>query len=63
MILVTGAAGTIGQEVVKALVERGVRFRAGHRRRPVQVPTGSESVEVDFTRPQTLPPALRGVET
>ncbi len=63
MILVTGAAGTIGQEVVKALTERGVRFRAGHRRRPVQVPSSSESVEVDFTRPQTLGPALRGVET
>ena len=63
MILVTGAAGTIGQEVVKALVQRGVRFRAGHRRRPVQVPSGCESVEVDFTRPQTLGPALRGIET
>jgi uncharacterized protein YbjT (DUF2867 family) len=63
MILVTGATGTVGSEVVKALEGRGARFRAGYRTRPQNVPKGAEAVALDFDRPETLGPALRGVET
>jgi uncharacterized protein YbjT (DUF2867 family) len=63
MILVTGASGTVGSEVVKALQARGARFRAGYRTRPQNVPAGGEAVALDYGRPETLAPALRGVET
>ncbi len=63
MILVTGATGTVGSEVVKALSGRGQPFRAGYRSRPQNVPPGVEAVQLDFDRPETLAPALRGVDT
>jgi uncharacterized protein YbjT (DUF2867 family) len=63
MILVTGATGTVGTEVVKALAGRGTPFRAGYRSRPQNVPAGVEAVQLDFDRPETLAPALRGVDT
>ena len=63
MILVTGATGTVGTEVVKALSGRGQRFRAGYRTRPQNVPAGQEAVPLDFEKPETLGPALSGVET
>jgi uncharacterized protein YbjT (DUF2867 family) len=62
MILVTGASGTVGREVVKALAGRG-GVRAGYRTRPQNVPAGVESVALDYERKETLAPALRGVET
>jgi uncharacterized protein YbjT (DUF2867 family) len=62
MILVTGASGTVGTEVVRALVHRGVGFRAGVHARPLGV-RGVESVTVDYDRPETLPAALQGVRT
>ena len=63
MILVTGATGTVGTEVVKALAGRGQRFRAGYRTRPQNVPAGQEAVPLDFEKPETLGPALSGVDT
>lgn len=63
MILVTGATGTVGTEVVKALAGRGTPLRAGYRSRPQNVPAGVEGVQLDFDRPETLAPALRGVDT
>ena len=63
MILVTGATGTVGSEVVKALSGRGQPFRAGYRTRPQNVPPGVEAVQLDFEKAETLGPALRGVET
>ena len=63
MILITGASGTIGAEVVKALAERGARFRAAYRSRPQNLPQGVESVALDYDKPETLGPALRGVKT
>ncbi len=63
MILVTGASGTVGSEVVKALSARGVRLRAGYRSRPQNLPKGVESVALDYEKPETIPPALAGVET
>jgi uncharacterized protein YbjT (DUF2867 family) len=63
MILITGASGTVGSEVLKALIARGAPVRAGYRSRPQNLPAGVESVPLDYDRPETLSPALRGVET
>lgn len=63
MILVTGATGTVGTEVVRALAARGRPFRAAYRSRPGNVPAGMEAVPLDMDAPATFAPALRGVET
>jgi uncharacterized protein YbjT (DUF2867 family) len=63
MILITGASGTVGTEVVKALAEQGAPFRAAYRTRPQNLPPGVEAVALDYDQPETLAPALRGVDT
>ena len=63
MILVTGASGTVGTEVVRELAAAGAKFKAGYRTRPQNVPDRVESVAIDFDKPETLRPALEGVET
>ena len=63
MILITGASGTVGSEVVKALGARGAPTRAAYRTRPQNVPAGVESVALDYDRPETIRPALEGVQT
>src|SRR5437762_13592806 len=63
MILVTGASGTVGREVVKALGAASARFRAGYRTRPQNLPTGVDAVALDYDKPETVRPALEGVET
>jgi uncharacterized protein YbjT (DUF2867 family) len=63
MILVTGASGTVGREVVKALGAAKAKVRAGYRTRPQNIPKGVESVALDYDRPDTIRPALTGVET
>ena len=63
MILVTGAGGTVGSEVLKALVARGAPVRAGYRTRTPPLPAGVEAVALDYDRPETIRPALEGVET
>lgn len=61
-ILITGATGTIGRQIVAQLVEGGQRVRALSRN-----PAGSnlpDEVEIvygDLTRPETLGPALENV--
>ncbi|MCX3061827.1 NAD(P)H-binding protein [Streptomyces beihaiensis] len=62
-ILVTGATGQVGREVVAQLAAEGVPVRAGARSpERVQGPEGVEAVAVDVTRPETLAAALDGVE-
>ena len=63
MILVTGASGTVGREVVGALAAAGAQFKAGYRSRPQNIPDKVESVAIDFDKPETIAPALRGVDT
>lgn len=58
MILVTGATGTTGSEVVKQLIERGEQVRAMSRRR-VEIP-GAEVVRGDFTDARSLAEAVDG---
>lgn len=62
MILVTGATGNIGSEVVRLLRERGQRMRVLVRdARKLASTDGVEAVVGDLSRPETLPPALDGV--
>jgi uncharacterized protein YbjT (DUF2867 family) len=66
MILITGATGTNGSEIVKQLVAAGARVRALVRNREKAALAFKgldvELVEGDFARPETLDAALQGVE-
>ena len=65
MILVTGATGNNGTEVLKRLPTADVQVRAMVRNRERASAIGSPHVEVvegDFDRPETLLAALAGVE-
>jgi uncharacterized protein YbjT (DUF2867 family) len=65
MILVTGATGTNGTEILKRLAKGGVHMRAMVRNRErastIALPH-VDVVEGDFDRPETLLAALAGVE-
>jgi uncharacterized protein YbjT (DUF2867 family) len=61
MILVTGATGNVGSELVRALAERGERVRALIRRADAELPDGVEGVVGDLDRPESLAPAFDGV--
>ena len=65
MILVTGATGANGSEVLKRLAAAGTPVRAmvrSPKRNDALNAPGVEVVEGDFDRPETLPAALAGVE-
>ncbi len=75
MYLIVGATGTLGGRVAQLLLERGEHVRAlvrahsparasaGRFTDPARLRAwGAELVEGDLTRPETLPPALAGVE-
>ncbi|MGD9538706.1 MAG: SDR family oxidoreductase [Alphaproteobacteria bacterium] len=65
MILVTGATGKVGRHVVVALKARGASFRITSRdpRKAAEALGGGiEAVGADYARPQSLAPALAGVE-
>ncbi|WP_328725855.1 NmrA family NAD(P)-binding protein [Streptomyces sp. NBC_00259] len=63
-ILVTGATGTVGRQVVAELVDRGHTVRALTRdpaKARTALPEGVEVVQGDLTDPPSLVPALDGV--
>lgn len=65
-ILVTGATGNVGFEVVRLLSERGYPVKAAVRSYStsrLNLPSGVESVAFDFEQPQTFEPALRDINT
>jgi uncharacterized protein YbjT (DUF2867 family) len=63
MILVTGATGTVGREVVAQLLTAGQRVRAMTRDpTKVNLNGGVEVVQGDFNAPDTLASAVKGVE-
>lgn len=62
MILVTGATGTIGSEVLRLLTSRGEEVRA-MTRNPSRIPAGVDVVRADFEHPETLRAAVDGVTT
>jgi uncharacterized protein YbjT (DUF2867 family) len=61
MILVTGAAGTVGTEVVKGLARASANFRIAYRNRKPSV--SAQAVQLDLDRPETIEPNLGGVDT
>jgi (4-alkanoyl-5-oxo-2,5-dihydrofuran-3-yl)methyl phosphate reductase len=63
MILVTGASGTVGSEVVRQLAAAGQKVRAMVRDpKKVSFGPGVEVVRGDFSQPETLSAAVQGVE-
>jgi len=65
MILVTGAAGTTGSEVVRQLATKGIRARALIRnpeKAKLFTGPGVETVIADLEKPATLDAALKGVD-
>ncbi|MFI0792795.1 SDR family oxidoreductase [Micromonospora rubida] len=63
MILVTGATGTVGREVVSILTARGEPVRAVSRNpAAADLPAGVEVVAADLTDPASLAPHLTGVD-
>ena len=65
MILITGGTGTSGTEIARQLAATGMRFRAMARdpakAAALRLP-GVEVVAGDFSKPETLPAALVGVD-
>ncbi|MCB2407259.1 SDR family oxidoreductase [Hymenobacter lucidus] len=66
-ILVTGATGTVGTELIKALSNRGLTVRAGVHSiikgdRLRQLNPDVQLVEIDYSKPETLHVALTGVD-
>jgi uncharacterized protein YbjT (DUF2867 family) len=62
MLLVTGATGNVGAEVVRALTGSGDQVRALTRSDTSSgLPAGVEAVAGDLNRPDSLAPALAGV--
>jgi len=63
-ILVIGSTGHVGSEVVAQLSDRGARVRAMTRKpESARVPAKVEVVHGDLTQPETLEPALNGVDS
>lgn len=63
MILVTGATGTVGRQLVTQLAAAGQQVRALSRTpERAGLPPGVEVVAGDLGRPESLPPALKGTE-
>jgi uncharacterized protein YbjT (DUF2867 family) len=63
MILVTGATGNVGAELVRALADAGALVRALVRRNAdrATLPAGVEAFVGDLNRPETLAEAVDGV--
>jgi len=62
MILVTGATGNVGGELVRALTEAGRPVRALTRSGGAGLPPGAEAVAGDLNDPASLRPALDGAD-
>ena len=64
MILITGASGNVGKEVLKQIAQTGIQVRAAFQSasKAAATPPGVEIVTVDYNRPETLSTALNGVD-
>lgn len=64
-IFVSGATGNIGKEVVKQLIEKGIRVRAGvhsEQKAGILKEIGAEVVLIDLNNVKSIQTALEGVE-
>jgi len=64
MILITGASGNVGKEVLKQITQTGVEVRAAFQSvsKATGVPSGVEIVSLDYNQAETLQTALKGVD-
>lgn len=64
VVLVTGATGTVGSEVIRGLLARDVKVRATVRARAdeARLPAGAQGVLFDFEDQATFSAALAGVD-
>lgn len=61
MIVVTGATGNVGRELVRILAEGGEKVTAVSRR-PADVPDGVRHRQGDLAEPESLRPAFEGAD-
>ncbi len=64
MILITGASGNVGREVLRQIAKTGVQVRAAYQSvgKAAAAPSGVELVTMDYNQPASLRAALNGVE-
>ena len=64
MILITGASGNVGKEVLKQIIPTGVEVRAAFQSvsKAAGAPSGVEIVSLDYNQAETLQTALKGVD-
>lgn len=64
MILITGASGNVGKEVLQQVASSGARVRAGYQSvsKAGRVPSGVEVVPLDYNQPEMVRAALKDVE-
>lgn len=64
MILITGASGNAGSEVLKQICQTKQRVRAAYQsqEKAANAPAGVETVIMDFNRPETVRAALAGID-
>jgi uncharacterized protein YbjT (DUF2867 family) len=64
MILITGASGNVGCEVIKQALAVGLKIRATFQSPAMaaKAPAGLEGVIMDYAKPETIRPILHGVE-
>jgi uncharacterized protein YbjT (DUF2867 family) len=64
MILITGASGNVGSEVLKQASTVGLKIRAAFQSpdKAAKAPAGVEAVIMDYAKPETIRPALQAIE-
>ncbi len=63
MILITGASGNVGREVLKQIAQTGVEVRAAFQSSAKAIAaSGVEIAIIDYNQPETLLTALKGVD-
>jgi uncharacterized protein YbjT (DUF2867 family) len=64
VILITGASGNVGKEVLKQMTQTGAKVRAAFQSvtKSATAPSGVELCTVDYNQPESLRAALEGVE-
>ena len=64
MILITGASGNVGKEVLRQITQTGVEVRAAFQSvsKAAGTPSGVDIVSLDYNRAETLQTALKGAD-
>ena len=65
MILITGASGSVGKEVLRMVAKSGAKHRAMYRSavEATKAPPGTATAIADFAKPETLAAALTDVRS